>query len=326
MSQTLDVATEPGSAPRGRRLGVLALTSLVTLVVLALVLRTVDPAAVLTSLSRADAGLLVLVLLLPLVVDTLLAALTLRETLRSYGVKTTYAAALAATAGNLAIHQSMPSSIGIFGRVVYLARAHGVDERAGSLSVVTVLWLKLGWLLLMAAIASWFVAGTGLPVRLGLVAAWLGVLSLAAVAPWLARRLGERAAAGRVGAALGAVGAIRARRPALLRASLSALPLVALEPFVFWLALLALGGSIEPLVVLAAIPLCIIVAKLPITLMGLGTREAMVLTLFSGLEEPETLLLASLLYGAGQHLLPALVGALLTFPFVGRIVRGRVRG
>ena len=100
----------------------------------------------------------------------------------------------------------------------------------------------------------------------------------------------------------------------LALAALLAVILVAGEWLMFAGLLVAVGGPWAPLQVLGAFSLATIGAKLPLTAMGLGTREGLVLALFEGVPG-EQLVAATLLHSTLAHLLPTLLGTVAAWSF-----------
>jgi len=68
---------------------------------------------------------------------------------------------------------------------------------------------------------------------------------------------------------------------------------------------------------LSRLPLCLLAAKLPIAVMGLGVREALVVLAFVSVAPADGLLAASLLFSAVEQVLPGVVGLL----FAGQLAR-----
>ena len=93
------------------------------------------------------------------------------------------------------------------------------------------------------------------------------------------------------------------------------------------LTLTLISQSVEPpfdqALFLSAV--VILVANLPLTVAGLGTREAMYLILFAQWGTPEQLVAASAVFMSLEVLLPLLAGAILLQPLLHRLVLGRER-
>jgi uncharacterized membrane protein YbhN (UPF0104 family) len=70
----------------------------------------------------------------------------------------------------------------------------------------------------------------------------------------------------------------------------------------------------------AYLPLVAIAAKVPVTLLGLGTREVLVVVLLGSMAPAATLAGAAILFSAVEYVLPAALGAALTWSYARRIL------
>jgi hypothetical protein len=80
---------------------------------------------------------------------------------------------------------------------------------------------------------------------------------------------------------------------------------------------LALGINIPLLFAVANVPVAIFVGMVPITLGGMGTRDAAIVFLFSGFATPERLLGVGILYSVFRYWSPSLLGV----PFMYKMLR-----
>lgn len=300
------------------------LVTSITGILLGVLTYTVEPGRLLEAMMAARPGYLAAALAISLFFYTVQSAQMLRWTLRGFSERISFSAALVATTGNMAIRAVLPLSAGELSRAAYLHRNHGVGFVRTTIASVAMLWIKLGWLLTLSALgwALW-PSGGALFGGLALVAATL-VFAGGGAALWLGRRARPGDPPrwwGRIQQPLRDASAAARWRP-LLVASLHCLLAVVEELVVLWLVLQAMGARVEVIQVVAVVPLCIIAAKVPLTLMGLGTREGMLLLLLHGSCTPAQLLGAGLLYSGVEHVVPALLGSLLTWPFVSRLIRG----
>ena len=91
---------------------------------------------------------------------------------------------------------------------------------------------------------------------------------------------------------------------------------ILLYSFIFWfismiqIAFLfyAVGAAIPFLFLFTNIPIAIFISLLPITISGIGTRDAAIIFLFSGYAEPSKLLSASILFLVYRYWIGALIG------------------
>lgn len=310
-----------GLEPSTKRWLKVGLPALATVVVIGLLVHEVELAPLLAAFADADPLYSLAACALALFFNTVQSAEVLRHTLAGFGVKVSAKGALKATVGNLAIHAVLPAGTGNVGRLAYLARTEGADLSRGTLAAAALLWMKLVALFGLASI-GYFVAEDPPPWHAPLAFGGFAVtLALTFLAPRLARAL-TLELPGKLGRIVGALraglGELHARSLAL--GAVHAFVAVAIELLVFQLCLFAVGAPAAPALILAWFPLIVIVAKVPVTLMGLGTREVTCVLLFASLAPAPALLAASLIYSFAEHLLSALVGTLLTYRFVRTIV------
>jgi uncharacterized membrane protein YbhN (UPF0104 family) len=298
-----------------RRHGTVLVTTLLTFLIFALLWHLLEPRQVVAALAGGDPLLIGLAALVALLFNTVQSAELQRWLIRGLGARAPYLEILTATVGNLAIQGTLPASFGHFVRASYLHRRCGVPLANATAAAVTGLWFKLCWLLALSVVGQALGRVTGLV----LVAA----LVLTVAAPLLVRRLGgvplgDGKLARAVAAVAESAGAVRPV-PLLVGAGHALISVVA-EVGIFWLLLLAMGVQASPAMLLFTFPMVILGSKVPVTPMGLGTREAMVVVLLSGVAQPEVLVAAALAYSVLEHLLPSLVGTVFTWSYIKRII------
>ncbi len=310
-----------------RRLLPLAVTTLITAGVLALLLTRFDGDSIVAALGSAEVSWLLVGLAGALVLRIFQAAELLRVALLAYGVRVPYRVALTTTVGSLGVQAVLPWGAGHTARIAYLSRAYGTDVSASSAATITIIWLKV--ILACSLVVVGWVALPEAPLAVGV--SMLALVAVLAATPALAMKLGPRLIRRNGGTGrLARVGAALCRiednvRPAvLIGAGAHALFAVLANLAVFGVLLVAVGGPMAPLAILTYVPIAWLVARLPLTVHGVGTREAVVVVVLGSFAEPEVLLAASLLYSAVSFLIPALLGSVITWPFVSRIVRGQL--
>lgn len=91
----------------------------------------------------------------------------------------------------------------------------------------------------------------------------------------------------------------------------------------YFLVFKALGLDIpfKPLFLL--VPLVMLVSEIPITFLGLGSREAAIIFFFSGFATPEKLLAAGILISFSEYIWPNLLSLLWIRPFFDRMTKPR---
>lgn len=270
-----------------RRAWLLLASALISALLCALVLRGVDARALATALGAADGLRLGAAALLALAVNVPLSAFALTWALRSHGAALPLGSATRATLGHLALHAGAGFVVGKGARALHLTRSQGVDGKAALAAEVSLLALK--------AVALLALAGTGALLEGALWALPLALLVGLGVLRWRGGKLG-----------------------ALVTSFAGALAMGLGQVAVFLLALSALGAALPFGRVLELFPLCLLGAKAPVALMGLGLREALVLAAFRGSAPTETLLLASLLFSLTEQVLPGLLGLVFAPRFLGK--------
>ncbi len=292
----------------------------IAILLLGLLAYQVPVAESMAAMAGADVSLASAATLLSLLCATLQTAELRRQALRAFRIEIPFRSALLATAGTLALHHSLPAGSGAAASIAYLRQRHGASMPRSIAAFAMIFWLKLvtllvisllGWCALPQHTIDWTV-----------VAAAAVVLPALTVLLWISVSRPIRRWAGRTEV----VGRMRelwltVRRTPLQGRALAltvghSLLSVLSDMLVFGLLLRALGARIDTAQLLAYLPLCLLGARIPISSMGLGTREALVLLFFSHVADAGVLFATSLLFSVIEHMLPALLGTLMTAPFL----------
>ncbi|MBL7197400.1 MAG: flippase-like domain-containing protein [Candidatus Omnitrophica bacterium] len=85
----------------------------------------------------------------------------------------------------------------------------------------------------------------------------------------------------------------------------------------------ALHSPLPLYAILIFIPIVILISGLPITILGLGTRETAILFFLSKFAPPQTLLSLGILYSFVEHLFPMIIGVSLSGLFLNRTFWGK---
>lgn len=313
-----------GAASNARRAGVTILTSALAIGVLVVLLTRIDVRDVEQSVANANPWLLASAVLFPLLLHTFQTAVALRQTLRGFGSEITYSAAMETIVGNLAIHGTLPAGTGSLVRVAYLNRTQDIPLGVAAATLVSVHWFKLLWLVLIAALGWWLRGATGYWTAAAISLGLLGMVAASLLLPRISRPFAKTQRDGRLATLLRTFAEIanRIRPRELAKGALHTLPIILGQLTTFAILLVALDVAIDPYLIAAVLPLCMIGAKLPITFMGIGTREALVVVLMASSASPQVLLTAGLLFSLTDHVIPALVGTLFTRRFLAHLIRG----
>ncbi len=304
----------------------LAVTWLITILILIALFWKIRPAEVVRALGDIDLGLLIAALLLSTVNHALVAAERLRRILQALGCRISLGEAILIRMGGAPIKGLLPVKSGELAKVLYLKRRHSFPYHSGILATA------LGYLISLLSFSLFILAGWALtveepPDRLSLgLALLIGLLLVTLV---LARAPLGRA----ISRALRRIQSDTLSRILdLLSRQLEGLKREALRIGVYSILLegckvinafiifKALGMEVPFSVALFRIPLTIMAANLPITIAGLGTRETSTLILFSDYAPESILVAASLSTSMVNLFFPMLVGLVFTKRFLGRLL------
>jgi len=274
-----------------RRLALLA-TALITVGVLVAVVWLVDVRLIGSALSRTDPLWIAGAVVVSALINVVLGAEAIRFILQGLGVRISRSVALRATVGNLALQGVLPAATGNLSRAAWLVKTQQTPVAETTAAAVLTVIFKVTSFGILAGLGWAWMGGSamhGAGLALGLVAALVAVvIARKTASDWVALTAGFGFAGSMVGS----------------------------ELVVFYLILRALGVVADPALILAWMPLALIGAKLPLTVLGVGTREALVVVLFTGLADPAVLAAAALLHSFVVHVAPSVIGTALTFGFL----------
>jgi uncharacterized membrane protein YbhN (UPF0104 family) len=231
------------------------------------------------------------------------------------GLKLGFAEALLIRMGSQPIRSVAPLKSGEAASVIYLIRVHQMDGATAAGTVLfekaVNLWATIAWMILGLALirSPWFATVIVLWVLLPFIRG-----------PWsaLAAHLHKH---------FGGVGGFAARlldaflllpAKALVLQLPLALLFTFLEVFNAWLLLNALGADVPMAAVMIVIPLSFILNNIPITLMGIGMRESVVVVGLSAFAAAPTLLAGGVAVTVIEYLLPTVVGLFFLRSFLNR--------
>lgn len=307
--------------PFWRRLLGLAIRLAVTGGALAWVLSRVHPGQAMQALSLAPAWVFVVPGLL-MVGNTCLHALRVQVLLEAAGARVPYGAMLGAMFRASFLGVVLPTGGADVARLGFVTRLCGRAEATfaalltarilellpwGSLLVFGLAWGLGAFDPLLAAVAVFFAT------------AFFGVMGVAALfarrggSPWL-RRLLHRLP-GRLGrgarSVARAMDAIRGRSRHVALAAGLAVPFALVNALVVFTVVRGYGLEMSYCDVLAVVPAADTLISLPLTVSGVGVREALFVRVFSRFGATEATAVAIALTRWGGHLCRALVGGVL---------------
>jgi len=302
------------------------LTAGLTGLLLWLLLRRTDPAEVGTILARAEIRVLLAALMVSLSTNCVLAALRWRFILRRMGLEIGLAEAFMIKMGSAPLKSVLPLRAGEAGRVLYLKRRHGFSAVKGTASILLELGSNI--LVFIALILGGGVicgadpGGSRLPL--------LAVLAVSAgtalvLSPRSTRRFLRAAAAkipsARVRGALDTLFSLpRFFRPLELGGLFAFSLLIQSGKLLsFYLAARSLGISYSPATYLVALPFSILLATIPVTILGIGLREntlAELIPLYNPLAGESAIVGSALLLSLLEYVFPVLLGLFWTRRFL----------
>jgi uncharacterized protein (TIRG00374 family) len=285
----------------------------------------------LSRLRHAHAPLVLAAAALSLLEETL-KAWRWRYVLGFLGCQILYREALFLIFANLPVRGVASSHAGDLSKAAYLKRWHGTSLFTSISSMLIELALSLVTLLVVMLVGC-VVFGTN-PYHLrdlsvvGLCVA-VGLLLVSRLPGWRKRlpaRLGKLASEKVARAVEDALlGYARCGLTEVAVLSIASLALETAKLVSFLIICRAVGLGIPFQQVVVFLPAVMIVAKLPFTPAGLGTREAAVLFFFRGQGSDDALLAAGMLFSFVEYLAPMLVGLPLVKLLLDRILVGRCR-
>lgn len=288
---------------------IVPLVAVTALVIVVLITGLSDASSLEQALERARWGWLLAATGLMGVVLAL-GTLRWRLVLLAMGVSLSYRRALRAVLAAWPFALITPSRAGDLLRSVAIRDRVGMLE--GSSSVITERLVDIQSLLLLAALGGlwaerWWLAGLA---GLGLVAEWTAALVLLRHRDWLFGLPLVSRLEPRLQRLLRGLDALRQRPASLAAVSLTSMCSWLVAMVLVYCLMQSFGAGVSLAQVIALWPMAIFVGMLPLTLAGMGTRDAAFLYLLGALTEHQeaATLAATLSYAAITTWLPAALG------------------
>ncbi len=297
----------------------------VTLLILVIIFQEVQPRAMADALGQLGALTLAAGVLISLVLNLFQAAELLRCSLLTFGQRVTYSQALAATVSSLGPKMVLPGGLGVVVRVAYIHLALSRDLALSTAAIALIPLLKLGCMMTIA-LGGWAL-GADLPDQAAAMVA-TALAAMVAVS-WAACRSSSRLLDllatrwSRLRRLLQVLDSLRQgnRLWPLAQTMAHALLSSALEVAIFAVILSSMTDLAAPLTLISGFSLCTAGSKIPVAILGLGAREALILVLLSPLAPAATLLAASLTYSVITFIVPPLITAPFTGPLLARMIK-----
>ncbi len=286
--------------------------------ILFLLFRSIDITNVLSTLRKSDARLLFIAAAISIAINIVWGTLKWKRVLAALGCTMTFKEALVIRSGCLSFKIVFPLKSAELLKALYLAKKKNISFGRGISSLfidkVFNLFITIVFFLIGLVFSSFGVHRT-IPL-LAFVALILLMYSrkISSFVVAVSKIIHPRAYAF-TGQLLSGFNEISRKDQIVL---LGYSFIYQLSEFVNTYLLCRAVGVIVPVpLLLVAGSFIMIINNLPITIMGLGTREAMIIFFFSSLGKQETLLSAGLLVSLIEHLLPVAIGVLFMKSFLG---------
>ncbi len=282
---------------------------LVSLVILYLLFLNVDITNVRSTLQASDGRLLLLAVLISLSINIFLGTEKWRRILQAMGCSLPYREVLSIRTGCIPFKLIFPMKSSELLKALYLNRKKRLSFNRAVSSLIIEKALNLLVLFCLAGVGMIYmdigVFRVFLPVVF--VAVWLLLFSSRFRSMLIAATAGIHPKIhGFVDTVLSGFGDLDIKET--LRLIGYSFIYQSSELVNTYILLMAVGVSLPFSYLLIVMPVIMIVNNLPVTVLGLGTREAAIVFFFSKYGSPATLLSGSILVTLVEHVLPVLVG------------------
>lgn len=311
---------------KSRRMLKFAAVWLITIAIFAVLFSRIKLSDVVDALKQADGALFALSLALSAAAHIVITIPRYQFLLKTLGCRLSFSETLILRMGTLPIKNVTPFKAGELSRAAYLKNKHGFPYTRGVVSIV------MGYALSFISLASCALVGLTLVAE----APWqkIGAGLLLALF-WALVFLGGSPLVSRLVKVFLKLLKLPESEFRVCRKLLLPFPLTVLLGYSLafegcqllntWLLLKALDASVPVETFLLFGPLSILIAVLPVTVFGLGTRESAIVYFFSRFASQDRLLAASLLTTFANRLLPIFLGLFFVKPFLDRLVKVRDR-
>lgn len=279
-----------------------------------LALRNTDLAGLGGALSRTHFGWMALSLICSAAVNVILASWQWHIFLKHLGLPLSFKENIFIKCSLYPLRLIFPAKSGDLARALYLNSQHGFPHYLGVSSTFFVTGTNMGVLLLMGFAGS--MLNRGKPAAIALAT---GIGTLICIGVLIAARQiktppSEIPEGGKLAALFAKLTAsARISFPGVMKVTGAGALALTLHLFTFYFILRALGIELPIKALFIFTPLVLIAGNLPGTVMGIGAREASVVTFLASYGTPDTLAASGLLMTFADKLLSVAVGAFM-FP------------
>ncbi len=314
-------APEPSSSPVRQVLKVLQSVMLLVVpaAIYVVLFRRMGVDEVLRQVGQARPGPLLLAVTASLLAAVVMNSFVWQQILAAMGHRLSFGRAVFAENASLPLRMLLPAKSGEIFKAMYVkaVAVAGLSQGLGSVMFHKVINIIALLLLALPTVATTEVSRPRVLLILLALALSLWLYFRPGMFQWLTEHT-SRPLPERIRNALGKVVGALGNTPIGTKLRLLGLAIVFQSAHLVSVAMIlrSLGESVPFWQLCAYVPVVVLVGILPIAIYGLGTREAVFVVLFSSLIGKPSALAAALLFTAIQFLLPVLVGATMTWPFV----------
>lgn len=298
---------------------------LITILIFAVLFTKIGLQKVRAALASVDLGLFMLAVVVSIFSNIFVASDKWRRILKELGCSISFKEALLIVSGSIPIRFILPLKSGELAKAVYLKRRKKLGFEYGvSLAVFDKVSNLLGILIILCIGLIFY--GIGLSPVCVLFPMTLWVLpaggdsgdSTTCVIDRF-KKIGEKACnfIKRMNSILGRIS--YSKRIWLLVYSVF---FQSMELITACILFKAAGLSIPLYAILIYIPIVVLLSNIPVTIAGLGTREAAIVFFFFRYGPPELLLTSAILVSFIEHILPMMVGLTFFTPFIKKTFHG----
>ncbi len=249
-------------------------------------------------------------------------SLVWQQILRGMGYPLAFGSAVFAENASLPLRMLLPAKSGEVFKALYIKAigVAGLSQGLGSVMLHKVVNVIALMLLSLPAVVS--DVGASARKLLILLAIGLWIYVWPSTLQWLTER-GSRPLPERLRNAANKIVGALSGTPLPRKVALLALAAAFQSAHLVSVAMIfrSLGADVPLTALCAFIPVVVLLGIVPIALYGLGTRDAAFVFFFSGFVGEDTAMAAALLFTLIQFILPVLVGATMTWPFVAVVLR-----
>ena len=309
---------------KARRYIRFVLSAAITIGIFILLFHKIPLGEVVNTIKKANFKIILLILGISLISNTVISAKRWKLILERLGCTISLKESLFIKLGSDSVVSLLPIKIGEFSRMEYLKRLKNISYSKSLISIISEYFLNIFMLILFAitgAVIHLF-QGSRLNVSVSSLRTLLPSFLLFSEKSHTASNTNIKLINNYFG---------------LFKKSLGGLMMSLRSPSILFYSFLFMLAEIVNIYLLSRalhypfplynivlfVPIVILISSLPLTIAGLGLREAVVILFFLKLAPFQVLLSLGILYSFTEQLFPMIIGTTLTGPFLIRIYYGK---